>query len=63
MSLIQFLVGLAVVGVVLWAVNAFIPMNSSIKKIINFIVVVAVALYCLRYFGVIRGGPRLFIVG
>ena len=53
MPLIQLLVVLVVVGVVLWLINSFIPMNSSIKKILNVVVVIAVILFVLYAFGVI----------
>ncbi len=44
---------LIVVGVLLWLVNTYIPMAASIKKILNFLVVVAVVLWLLYGFGVL----------
>ena len=35
MPLIQVLIALIVVGVLLWLVNTYIPMQSSIKSILN----------------------------
>ena len=52
---IQLILGLVVVGVVLWVINTYIPMARSIKTILNVVVVVFVVLYLLRYFGVV--GP------
>jgi len=53
MSLITIIVTLAVVGVILWAINTYIPMASPIKKIINIVVVVVLVLWLLQVFGVI----------
>ena len=52
MSLITIVVTLIVVGVLLWLVNTYIPMDGKIKKIINIVVVVAVVLWLLNVFGV-----------
>jgi hypothetical protein len=53
MSLITIVVTLIVVGVLLWLVNTYIPMDGKIKKIINIVVVVAVVLWLLNVFGVL----------
>ena len=51
MPLIQLLEVLIVVGVLLWLVNRFIPMHSSIKSFLNGVVVIAVVLWLLNVFG------------
>ena len=51
MPLIQILLALIVVGVLLWLVNRFIPMQGSIKSILNGVVVIAVVLWLLDIFG------------
>ena len=51
MPLITLVVTLAVVGLLLWLVNRFIPMQSQIKGILNGIVVIVVVLWLLRVFG------------
>ena len=38
MSLISLVIVLVVVGVVLWLINSYIPMQSTIKKILNAVV-------------------------
>ncbi len=50
MSLISLVVVLIVVGVLLWLVNAYIPMDSKIKSILNGVVVIAVVLWLLQIF-------------
>jgi len=54
MPLINVLVVLIVVGILLWLVNNYIPMASSIKKILNIVVVIAVVLWLLNAFGVLH---------
>jgi hypothetical protein len=52
-SLIGLVVTLIVVGVLLWLVNAYIPMDGKIKKILNIVVVVCVVVWLLYAFGVL----------
>ena len=53
MPLIQVIVTLIVVGILLWLVNRFIPMQSTIKSILNAVVVFAVVLWLLNVFGLL----------
>jgi hypothetical protein len=51
MPLLQVLVVLVVVGVLLWLVNSYIPMQGTIKSILNAVVVICVVLWLLNVFG------------
>jgi predicted membrane protein len=51
MPLLNIVIALIVVGVALWLINRFIPMASSIKTILNVVVVVAVCVWVLRAAG------------
>jgi hypothetical protein len=53
MPLIQLVVVLVVVGVMLWVVNSYIPMQSTMKNILNAVVIIAVILWLLSVFGII----------
>ena len=53
MPLISIVIILIVVGVLLWLVNTYIPMDQKIKTIINVVVVIAVVLWLLNVFGVL----------
>jgi hypothetical protein len=53
MPLISVVIVLIVVGVLLWLVNTYIPMDQKIKTIINVVVVIAVVLWLLNVFGVL----------
>jgi len=61
MPLLQILVVLAVVGVLLWLVNRFIPMQGTIKSILNAVVVIAVVLWLLNIFGFLHSLSRMHI--
>ncbi len=51
MPLIHVVLVLIVVGVLLWLVNRFIPMDHKIKSILNAVVVIAVIIWLLKAFG------------
>ncbi|MDP3584994.1 MAG: Thivi_2564 family membrane protein [Thiobacillus sp.] len=53
MPLINLVIVLIVVGVLLWLVNSFIPMDRKIKQILNIVVVIVVVIWLLQVFGVI----------
>jgi hypothetical protein len=53
MPLINLVIVLIVVGVLLWLVNNYIPMDGKIKSILNAIVVIAVIVWLLQVFGVL----------
>jgi len=55
MSLISIIIVLIIVGFLLWLVNNYIPMASSIKTILNAVVIIAVILWILSAFGIIHG--------
>lgn len=65
MPLVQLVITLIVVGVLLWAMNTYIPMDAKIRNIINIVVVVAVVLWLLRIFGLLdyASGIRVGAVG
>ena len=53
MPLIHIVIVLIVVGVILWVINSYIPMQSTIKKILNAVVVIVVIIWLLSVFGLI----------
>jgi len=59
MPLIQILVALIVVGVLLWLVNNFIPMAGSIKKLLNWVVIIAVVVWLMNVSGVLHYLSRI----
>ena len=55
MSLVSLVIVLIVVGVLLWLVQTYIPMDPTIKRIILIVVIIAVVLYVLSAFGLLAG--------
>lgn len=53
MSLISLIVTLVIVGVLMWLINDYIPMEATIKRILNIVVIIAVVLWLLYAFGVL----------
>jgi Flp pilus assembly protein TadB len=53
MPLIQLVIVLVIVGVILWVINSYIPMQSTIKKILNVVVIIVVIIWLLSVFGLI----------
>jgi hypothetical protein len=51
MPLLNLVVALIIVGVALYLVNRYIPMASSIKTIMNVVVVVGVCVWVLQATG------------
>jgi hypothetical protein len=62
MPLVQLVMVLIVVGVLLWLVNNFIPMQGTIKSILNAIVVIAVVVWLLNVFGLLHSFNHIRVV-
>lgn len=59
MSLVSLVIVLIVVGVLLWLVNAYIPMDAKIKNILNIVVLIVVVLWLLNVFGVLNAASGI----
>lgn len=59
MPLISTVITLIVVGVLLWLINTFIPMDGKIKRILNIVVVIVVVLWLLYGFGILGHGAEV----
>ena len=53
MSILGLLITLVIVGVLLWLINSYIPMDPKIKTILNVVVVIIVILWLLQVFGLL----------
>jgi hypothetical protein len=51
MSLMAMVIALCVLGVVLWLINAYVPLDDKIKKIINILVIIVVVVWVLKELG------------
>jgi len=61
MPLLTVLIVLIVVGVILWLVNTYIPMDRKIKNILNVVVVIVVVIWLLKVFGLLSSLKNLNI--
>lgn len=53
-DLLNLIALIVVFGVVLWLINAFIPMPSAIKSLLNILVLIVLIIYILQFFGLIK---------
>jgi hypothetical protein len=53
MPILSLIIILVVIGVIMWLVNTYIPMQPTIKKVLNIVVIIAVIVWLLSVFGVI----------
>jgi len=53
MPLVTLVAVLIVVGILLWLVNTYIPMDGKIKSILNAVVAIGVVLWLLNVFGIL----------
>jgi hypothetical protein len=61
MPLLQVLLVLVVIGVLLWLVNSFIPMQGTIKSILNAVVVICTVLWLLNIFGLFHSLSHMHV--
>ena len=53
MPLLNLVIILVVVGVILWVINSYVPMEPTLKKILNVVVIIVVIFWLLQVFGVL----------
>ena len=53
-GLLNLIALIVIFGVCLWLINAFIPMPSAIKSLLNILVLIVLIIYILQFFGVIN---------
>lgn len=51
MPLVTIVIVLIVVGVLLWLINTYVPMDRKIKNILNIVVVIFVVIWLLQALG------------
>ena len=57
MTLLNIIVILVVIGIIMWLINAFIPMAGAIKTLLNLVVFVVVLIWLLGAFGIVINLP------
>lgn len=51
MNLLTIIIVIVVIGLVMWAINTYIPMQPGIKKILNIAVIVILIIWILKILG------------
>lgn len=59
MPVLTIVLVLIVCGVLLWLVNTYIPMQRTIKNILNAVVVIVLVVWLLNVFGVLSSLQHL----
>jgi hypothetical protein len=54
MPLLTVVLTICVVGVLLWLINRFLPMQSQIKGILNGVVVIVLVIWLINVFGLLH---------
>ena len=54
MSIISILITLIICGVILWAINEYIPMDGKIKKLINIVAIIALIIWLIKVSGILN---------
>ncbi|HKD69511.1 MAG TPA: Thivi_2564 family membrane protein [Candidatus Binataceae bacterium] len=57
MTLIDIVLIFVIIGLVMWLINAYIPMAAGIKSLLNVVVFVVVLIWVLRVFGLVGDIP------
>jgi hypothetical protein len=60
-TLVNLIVILVLIGVIMWLINAYIPMGGGLKSLLNIVVFVVVLLWVLRVFGIVINIPGVRI--
>lgn len=53
MPILTIIIVILVVGVILWLINRYIPMQQTIKNILNAVVVIVLVIWLLKVFGLL----------
>jgi hypothetical protein len=63
MPLVHIVLVLIIVGVLLWLINSFIPMDAKIKSLLNIVVMIVVIIWLLQAFGILGPLSRFRVGG
>lgn len=59
MNLVSLIITLVVIGVTMWVINNYLPMEANIKKILNIAVIIVVVLWLLGAVGLFNSFPNV----
>lgn len=53
-GILNLIAVIVIFGVLMWVINAFIPMPGAIKSLLNIVVLVLLIIYVLQFFALIK---------
>jgi hypothetical protein len=53
-DILNLIVVIVIIGIIMWLINAFIPMPGAIRSLINLIALIVIIIYILQYAGLIK---------
>jgi hypothetical protein len=56
---ISLIISLIVLGLLIWVVDALLPMEPKIKSLIKILIIIVFVVWLLQYLGMLTGNPRL----
>lgn len=59
MPLLTLVIVIVLVGLLLWAVQTFIPMDAKVRLLLQVVVIVVLLLWVLQGFGILPTNVRL----
>ncbi len=51
MSLLGIILAICALGVLLWLINAYLPMDGKIKTVLNMVVIIVLVVWLMKVFG------------
>ncbi|MDY0343610.1 MAG: Thivi_2564 family membrane protein [Lentimicrobium sp.] len=61
MPVLTIVIVILVVGVILWLINSYIPMQRTVKNILNAVVVIVLVIWLLKVFGLLDSLQNLTV--
>lgn len=61
MPILTIIIVIMVVGVILWLINSYIPMQRTVKNILNAVVVIILVIWLLKVFGLLDSLQNLTV--
>ena len=55
MPILTIILTIIIVGLLLWVLNNYLPMDGKIKQILNIVVVLVLIIWLLKIFGIFAG--------
>ena len=55
MPILTIILTIIIVGLLLWVINTYLPMDGKIKQLLNIVVILVLIIWLLKAFGILAG--------